>query len=186
MTERFITYLTEQQFSSTDIDALVQSSSLLELPTRHILVNQGELADGIYFVLEGICHGSYLTDKGKEFSKEFYWEQDWMIGFESVIKAQPSPYLLETLTPTLLVHLPIDVLHHWRSEKHSVYLTLLESQLMFKESKERFMLLFTPRERYELFCQHYPELLTRLNDYQIAAYLGITAISLSRIKNTSQ
>ncbi|MEZ9230110.1 Crp/Fnr family transcriptional regulator [Vibrio amylolyticus] len=183
MTERFVAYLEESGFSPCDIKALIESSSLLELPTRHILVNQGAHAEGIYFVVEGICHASYLTEKGKEFSKEFYWEQDWMIGFESVIKNQPSPYLLETLTETNLIYLPLNTLHKWREEKHSIYLTLLEAQLMYKENKERFMLLFTPQERYELFCQRYPDLHNRLNDYQIAAYLGITAISLSRIKN---
>jgi hypothetical protein len=74
----------------------------------------------------------------------------------------------------------------WREQKRSIYLKLLETQLMYKENKERFMLLYTPEERYELFCQHYPHLLERLNDYQIAAYLGITSISLSRIKKRSQ
>ncbi|MCK6263106.1 Crp/Fnr family transcriptional regulator [Vibrio sp. ZSDE26] len=183
MTERFVEYLTDNGFSPSEVAAIKDSSSLMELPTRHILVNQGAHADGIYFVLDGICHASYLTEKGKEYSKEFYWELDWMIGFESLIKDQPSPYLLETLTETTLVYLPLSTLHQWRSEKHSIYLKLLEAQLMYKENKERFMLLFTPQERYELFCQHYPELHSRLNDYQIAAYLGITAISLSRIKN---
>ena len=54
---------------------------------------------------------------------------------------------------------------------------------MHKENKERFMLLYSPEERYQLFCQHYPDLEQRITDSQIAAYLGITAISLSRIKS---
>lgn len=44
------------------------------------------------------------------------------------------------------------------------------------------MLLYSPEERYQLFCHHYPDLEQRITDSQIAAYLGITAISLSRIK----
>ncbi|MDF5627306.1 Crp/Fnr family transcriptional regulator, partial [Vibrio parahaemolyticus] len=39
-----------------------------------------------------------------------------------------------------------------------------------------------PEERYQLFCAHYPDLKQRITDSQIAAYLGITPISLSRIK----
>ena len=57
-----------------------------------------------------------------------------------------------------------------------------EVQLLNKEQKERYMLLNTPQQRYQHFCRNYPELLARLSDYQIAAYLGITPISLSRIK----
>lgn len=186
MFDAFQQQLTSNGFTHQEIEQLEASARFIELPTRHILLQQGEVASEIYFLLEGICHSSYLTEKGKEFSKEFYWEHDWIIGFESLIKQQPSPYLLESLTPCSILSLPIETLRDWRDEKHSIYLKLLETQLMYKENKERFMLLYSPEERYELFCQHYPELLERLNDYQIAAYLGITAISLSRIKKRSQ
>lgn len=81
--------------------------------------------------------------------------------------------------------LPIETLRKWRENKYSIYLKLLEIQLMYKENKERFMLLYTPEERYLQFCNSYPNLLERLTDYQIAAYLGITPISLSRIKKRS-
>ncbi|ANQ15968.1 Crp/Fnr family transcriptional regulator [Vibrio natriegens] len=174
--------LTKNGFSEQEAAQLIEHGQELELPTRHILCNQGEFGSHIYFILEGLCHASYLTEQGKEFSKEFYWEKDWVIGFESVINNQPSLYLLETLTACRLFCLPIETLHRWRSDKHSIYLKLLETQLLNKEHKERFMLLYSPEERYQLFCQHYPDLEQRITDSQIAAYLGITAISLSRIK----
>lgn len=179
--------LTEQLesfgFTPSQIESLLEIAKPLELPTRHILTNQGEMPDSFYFIVEGLCHACYLTEEGKQFSKEFYWEHDWVIGFESLIKQQPSPYLLETLTPISLFELPMQALTEWRETNNPLYLKLLETQLMHKENKERFMLLYTPEQRYQLFCEHYPDLLQRLNDNQIAAYLGITAISLSRIKS---
>ncbi|RJX72258.1 Crp/Fnr family transcriptional regulator [Vibrio sinensis] len=183
MTSRFSDYLSQQGFSSDEINELTRLAKPLELPTRHILIEQGSLADLFYFVVDGLCHASYLTEQGKEFSKEFYWELDWIIGFESLIKQQPSAFLLETLTPCYLMCLPIETLKQWRSINHPIYLKLVEAQLMHKENKERFMLLYSAEQRYQLFCQHFPELEQRLSDYQIAAYLGITPVSLSRIKN---
>lgn len=178
----FIEQLAEFGFSAIELETLSLVASPMDLPTRHILTHQGEMATHIYFVIDGLCHACYLTGDGKQFSKEFYWEHDWIIGFESVIKEQPSPYLLETLTPATLLCLPIEAFQTWREHAHPLYLKLLETQLMHKENKERFMLLHSPEERYELFCQHYPDLEQRITDYQIAAYLGITHISLSRIK----
>lgn len=169
-------------FSKDEIGALLAAASPLELPTRHILVNQGETPTHFYFVCQGICHASYLTPEGKEFSKEFYWEQDWMIGFENLIHRTPSPYLLESLTPVTLLCLPIDYLYQWRERSHPLYLKLLEAQLMHKENKERFMLLYRPEQRYQVMCQQFPALIPRVSDTHIAAYLGITPISLSRIK----
>lgn len=186
MFDAFQQQLKQNDFTQLEIEQLRHSAKRIELPTRHILLHQGEVAKEIFFLLDGICHANYLTDKGKEFSKQFYWENDWIIGFESLVNQQPSPYQLESLTPCSILSLSIETLRTWRAQKHSIYLKLLERQLMYKENKERFMLLYTPEQRYELFCQHYPHLLERLNDYQIAAYLGITSISLSRIKKRSQ
>ncbi|WP_428775245.1 Crp/Fnr family transcriptional regulator [Vibrio sp.] len=183
MDNRFLTQLTDQGFSQEQISQLRRVASELELPTRHVLIQQGDEPEHIYLLLDGICHASYLTETGKAFSKEFYWENDWVIGYEALIKQQPSPFLLETLTPATLICIPIDTLRQWRAEQHAIYYKLLETQLMYKEHKERFMLLHTPAQRYTLFREHYPELLDRLTDYQIAAYLGITSISLSRIKS---
>lgn len=177
-----IEQLEQHGFTPAEIDALILIAKPLEFPARHILVVQGKVTDFIYFMLEGICHAAYITEQGKQFSKEFYWEQDWMIGFEGIIKNQTSPYFIETLTPAKLLCLPASSVHQWRKESHPLYIKLLETQLMYKENKERFMLLHPPQERYEIFCQLYPHLLTRLSDYQVAAYLGITHISLSRIK----
>ncbi|SJN57636.1 Cyclic nucleotide-binding domain protein [Vibrio ruber DSM 16370] len=182
MENTFRNYLVHSGFHDEDIEALLAIATPLDLPTRHILSHQGEVASHIYFILEGICHASYLTDKGKSFSKEFYWESDWIIGFESLIKREPLPYLLETLSPVKLMCLPISVLFQWHASRHPAYIKLLETKLIHKENKERLMLLYTPEERYQLFRQHYPQLLERLADYHVAAYLGITPISLSRIK----
>jgi CRP-like cAMP-binding protein len=186
MLNAFTRQLNEHGFTLSEIDQITSSAQLIELPTRHILLHQGQVAEEIYFLLNGICHSAYLTDKGKEYSKEFYWENDWIIGFESLISQQASPYLLESLTECTLVVLPVETLRDWRKSRNSLYMKLLETQLLYKENKERFMLLYSPEERYDLFCQSFPQLLNRLNDYQIAAYLGITPISLSRIKNRGQ
>ncbi len=170
MNDRFTTHLETLELSHLERQSIQDQATLLELPTRHILTHQGESPSHVFFLLEGLCHACYLTNEGKQYSKEFYWEVDWLIGFESLIKNQPSPYLLESLTSTTLLSFPIETFHQWRQELHPLYIKLLETQLMYKESKERFMLLHSPEERYRLFCDTYPDLLTRITDYQIAAY----------------
>ncbi|ELK8310287.1 TPA: Crp/Fnr family transcriptional regulator [Vibrio vulnificus] len=185
MDTRFTQQLQQLNLSADDIALVLSHAKELQLPTRHILHHQGEYPQQFYFLLDGLCHACYLTEEGKEFSKEFYWEVDWMIGFESAILQQASPFLLETLTPVHLLTFPIELLQHWRSTHHPLYTHLLETQLIYKERKERFLLLHTPEQKYHLFKTSFPTLLERLSDRQIAAYLGITPVSLSRIKNRS-
>jgi CRP-like cAMP-binding protein len=62
------------------------------------------------------------------------------------------------------------------------YHHLLAVQLRIKEEKELLLLTESPQARYQHFLQRFPELDARVPDHQIAAYLGITPISLSRIR----
>ena len=41
----------------------------------------------------------------------------------------------------------------------------------------------TPGERYEELLKNHPEIIKRVPQHYIASYLGITPISLSRIRN---
>lgn len=179
----FINQLQDYNFTADEIEKLIRSSKLEYLKPKHVITKQNDHSKSFYFLLEGLCHASYLTEHGKAFSKEFYWQGDWVVGFEGVIANEKSPYTLETLTPTTILSLPISYMQQWRAQSHPFYLKLVETQLVYKERKERFMLLYSPQSRYEIFCQNYPDLHAQLSDYQVAAYLGITHISLSRIKN---
>ncbi|MGF1702670.1 Crp/Fnr family transcriptional regulator [Photobacterium makurazakiensis] len=182
MKSELATFLHQHGATEPLIEQALAAAEQLELPTRHILLNQGEQPEYCYFLLEGICHACYLTPEGKQFSKEFYWDQDVLIGFESLLTNTPSPFLLETLSASKLVALPIELVEQWRCHRETLYLNLLERQLQFKEHKERFMLTHSPEERFALFTNSFPELIERLADYQIASYLGVTSTSLSRIK----
>jgi len=178
-----LNHFLQQLGATSDVaQRVVDQAKLLELPTRHILLNQGETPSDCYFLLEGVCHACYLTEDGRQYSKEFYWDQDVLLGFESLITGQPSPYLLETLSACQLLALPIELLQQWREQGDPLYIKLLERQLVHKEQKERFMLMHSPEERFQLFSESFPDLLKRVADYQVASYLGITPISLSRIK----
>ncbi|MGF1684368.1 Crp/Fnr family transcriptional regulator [Photobacterium minamisatsumaniensis] len=182
MTPVLATFLKQHGASEALIEQATAAAEPLELPTRHILLNQGEQPEYCYFLLEGICHACYLTPDGRQFSKEFYWDQDVLIGFESLLSDTPSPFLLETLSASKLIAIPIEIIRQWRLHRETLYLNLLERQLQFKEHKERFMLIHNPEERFLLFSHSFPELISRLADYQVASYLGITSTSLSRIK----
>ncbi|KJG63966.1 Crp/Fnr family transcriptional regulator [Photobacterium kishitanii] len=176
--------MTQLGADSATINDVIAVAEPLDLPTRHILLHQGQTQTHCYFLLDGLCHACYLTEQGKQFSKEFYWDQDVIIGFESLINNEPSAFLLETLSASQLIMLPITLFQQWRQQQHPLYQTLLERQLLHKEHKERFMLMHTPEQRLQLFSDHFPELVGRITDYQLASYLGITSISLSRIKKT--
>ena len=48
--------------------------------------------------------------------------------------------------------------------------------------REARLLLGNAEQRYRWFCKEYPELLERIPQYHIASFLGITPVSLSRLR----
>ena len=61
---------------------------------------------------------------------------------------------------------------------------LIESLLVRKELRTRSLLQQSAKERYLSFLETYPHLVARIPQYQLASYLGITEVSLSRLKNS--
>lgn len=60
---------------------------------------------------------------------------------------------------------------------------LAEMVFILKEKREAELLLNSAPERYQQFLTDYPDLETRVPQYHIASYLGITPESLSRIRS---
>ncbi len=102
MIDVFKKQLISHGFNTDETEQLCQSAKWIELPTRHILLHQGEVAQEIHFLLEGICHSAYLTEKGKEFSKEFYWEKrldHWVRGPNQATTFTLPSRISDTLLP---------------------------------------------------------------------------------------
>ena len=59
---------------------------------------------------------------------------------------------------------------------------IAEGMFISKERRERELLMLSAEERYRLFLGRYKHLEKRIPQYQIAAYLGITPVALSRIR----
>ncbi len=61
-------------------------------------------------------------------------------------------------------------------------MALLRQQLGYKERKEAFLLLHSPEERYRELCHTFPHWPMRLTQVQLANYIGISPVTLSRIR----
>jgi CRP-like cAMP-binding protein len=61
---------------------------------------------------------------------------------------------------------------------------IVERELEYKTQREILLLTKNAEERYKTFREMYPGLENYISQYHIASYLGITPVSLSRIRNT--
>lgn len=160
---------------------LLSFARLQRLAPRECLWLAGDSPDLLVWVEQGLLRARVALDDGREYIKEFYWEGDEFLDFHHQLSGQPARYSVEALEPCRLLVFPLTSLRQHRLWP-IWYQHLLAVQLRIKEEKELLLLTGTPEARYQHFLTHFPALDARLPDHQVAAYLGITPISLSRIR----
>lgn len=154
-------------------------------PAKTVLLRERAIADRLYLIRRGCLRLFFLKD-GKEITFQFFFEGDFVGSFDSLYRRTPSLFALETIEPAEVVGIGRDDFYD-----------LLESVprlRVFYEEKliDRFHVyqqLFlsriknTPQERYEELIREHPAIVRRIPQHYIASYLGITPVSLSRIRN---
>lgn len=156
----------------------------LKVKRGNLLLEEGMIARQIYFVEEGILRLWYNHD-GEEITIQFFQEEQWVGSFESFYDQLPSQFNLEAVTRCQLWTITYDTLQQLinqdSSEKDILFAYIVRR---FGEYSNLFLsrIKNSPEERYEEVLDLTPELLERVPHYMIASYLGITPVSLSRIR----
>jgi CRP-like cAMP-binding protein len=144
-------------------------------------------AHEILFVCQGLLRFYYINDEGAESNKAFIAENEFACPVASAILKLPIFYGIQAIEPTVLVSAKYkDFIE--LCDEHPIYerigRKLNESLLIHKELRARSLLQNDATERYLEFVKKSPHLIERVPQYHIASYLGMTEVSLSRIKNS--
>jgi CRP-like cAMP-binding protein len=173
------------------MEKFVQHASLyhqLVVPAKTLLLKEGQISKKAFLIEKG-CIRTWFNNNGKEVSFQFFFEQEGVSSIESFRKKIPSLYSIETVEPSIL---------HWIHKKD------LDSILKDMSSEEQINTRFTnimlerqfnymrqfmsyirdsPKQRYLNLLKEKPHIVQRVPQQYIASYLGITPVSLSRIRN---
>ena len=158
---------------------------ILSVPAKTVLLEAGKTASKVFLVRTGCIRQWYNAD-GKDITCQFFFEGSPVACIESLINATPSEYTLETVLPSeVYVIKGEDIKAVIQSHpermgemvKFSIERMVCYSKLFLSRIKE------TPQERYESLVREHPEIVTQIPQHYIASYLGITPVSLSRIRN---
>lgn len=167
------------------LDAALSEALCLRLPRQtlragQVLLAQGGEQEAAFYIETGIARACHYTRDGQERCKEFYFEGELCLLYDSWLTGSLARYQLEALTELQVVRVPIALLDEpvWQP----VCMALLRQQLGYKERKEAFLLLHSPEERYRELCHIFPHWPARLTQVQLANYIGISPVTLSRIR----
>ncbi|CAH1533940.1 cAMP-binding proteins - catabolite gene activator and regulatory subunit of cAMP-dependent protein kinases [Vibrio jasicida] len=177
---KVIDYFSDMGVPPQTVEPLSTQFKLLSLNPSDILLAQGSQQDYGFFIMSGILRACHYGENGLERCKEFYFQDELCFLYSSWLQGMPTQYQIEAITAVEVIRIPLNLLALPSFSQAKV--TLLQQQLIFKEQKEALLLLHTPEQRYQHLLQYWPHWLAKLNNIQIASYIGISPVSLSRLK----
>lgn len=172
--------------SDEEWNPLVPHLRLVSLKKQQAFAQQGIVADQLGLVLDGTLRQFYTKD-GEERTTYFFFDNQLVGAYMSCVTGRPSLVTIQALTPVTCVSFPYAVLLSLFDEYRGwqQFGRLLAEHLMVGlEERMVSLLLLSPEERYLALLEGpQKEMLQRVPQHYIANYLGITPVSMSRIRN---
>ncbi len=157
----------------------------LHLRKDEYLVHAGDIPDKMAFIVRGIFRVYYITEDGEERILVFREEGRMLSAFSAFLENTESWYNIQALEDSDLICLSFSDYQKSLSD-HLCWREIAAKyvQMLFveKEKREREFLSEDAETRYRKFILAHPGIESRVRQYHIAAYLGITPIALSRIR----
>lgn len=154
------------------------------LATGDCLQAAGQPCTRSWLIEQGLVRCFYLAEQGTERNRSFHVEGAWVGGSMPPL-ASLSPYGIEALEPTTVVELSYATLQAWHLQFPQIQPLLNEAMSCLfanQSQREADLLSLSAQARYEAFLADQSALVQRLPIHHVASYLGISSVSLSRIR----
>ncbi len=171
---------------SEEEEALVLSKLRpVRLKRKEHLLKQGQVARDLAFVIEGCLRAYALDDNGFEHILQFAPSGWWISDMSSVISRRDSLLNVDAIKPSEVLLLSREdqlTLFDEVPKLERYFRVLTENGLVSSRMRLIENLSLTARQRYQRFCQTYPNLINEIPQKYIASFIGVTPEFLSKIR----
>jgi len=159
---------------------------LQKIPAKTTLLESGDVSKYQYIISKGCLRLFIIKEDGNEVTVQFFFENQMVASMESAFTGKPGRMYLESIEDSEVI---IARLKDWKElfvrypEYNQVLIHFLQKRLLYYADLYTSFILKTPEQRYEKLVNENPEMIERVPHYYIASYLGVTPVSLSRIRS---
>lgn len=157
----------------------------VKVPAKTILLSEGEISRKMFFIKEG-CLRMLFNQNGKDITFQFFFENQVVSSVESFVINRPSQFSIEAIEPSVLQMIYkndfeklVNEIPEFREQMHKILIARIShyANLFLSFIRD------SPQQRYKDLLKNQPHIIQRIPQHYIASYLGITSVSLSRIRN---
>jgi len=161
-----------------------RGSSVQKQKKEHVFV-QGEAEKALYIVESGLLKAYYTSEDGKEMIKSFISPGNIIGSLSSFYAGGNSSFSLICLEKTCLKKISFELINKYCKSDLELANNMIELLLQFafkKENREYEFLCLSAENRFVQIAKNSPDFLKKITQNDLASYLGITPVGLSRIK----
>ena len=174
-----------KDLSFSDVQVLLKNSIAMSFAPGEFLIKEGQLKKEGFLIRKGLVRGFKITEKGEEITTMFRWEDQAVASPNLILFDEPAAQYFEALEPTEVFKIGYDEIQtiiennpKLEANRAIVLRTILKEALQRIDS----FLMLSPEERYLEFIRTKPDIANRVPNKYLANVLGITPVSLSRIR----
>lgn len=149
-----------------------------------ILIHSGEFVAHEYFIVSGLVKTFLNDDKGKEHILQFAMEAWWVSDYQALNTQERSSFNIQCIEDVEAFYLSVADKNKLCSEMHKMeHFFRMKTTSGFLSLQKRVMALMKndALSRYNQLYEQYPGLFQRVTKSMIAAYLGVSRETLSRL-----
>ena len=178
------TSLNTTGLSNKDLETFLKYFNKRSIKRKSNLLHADEIAKEVYFIQQG-CLRLFYSKDGEDISAYFFTENMFAGAYDSFISQQPSRYSIEAIEDCLVLFISYEdfqQLFEKLPRMNEWVRKILEVRFVDLHNLFTSQILDTPEERYIRLQEERPDLLNRIPQHQLATHLGVTPVSLSRIR----
>ena len=176
---KYYPYLGEKE-----IDIFLSISKYQFAKNKEIILKSGKSDKNLIFILKGVARAYSINDKGQELN-DFIRAQGHLMGDTKVFGDDIQTLNIESIGEIHFLKFNIselEILGYGNSEIMNFYLSFLKEIILTLSYRLNTFVTMTPEERYLDLIFWNPILLETAFDKHIASFLGITPLTIHRIK----
>ena len=165
-------------------NAIAEISSISTIKKNKDLQPIGHTCKTIYFINKGVARIYYFKD-GIDVTESFSFENNIIARVESLFTGKPSRKAIQVLEDSEVVAINANQLfklYDTFPEIERLFRKIFEAAYVETVNRIEGMQFHSAEERYNALLNEAPNVLMRVPLKYVASYLGITQVSLSRIR----
>lgn len=166
-------------------NAIAEISSIVTIAKNNDLQPIGHTCKTIYFIKKGVARIYYYMD-GIDITEGFFFENSIIARVESLFTGKPSRKAIQVLEDAEIVAINANLLFKLYDsfpEIERLFRKIFEAAYVDTVNRIEGIQFHTAEERYKALITETPNVLQRVPLKYVASYLGITQVSLSRIRS---